>query len=1434
MRGQTPLSRLAFVVIPAQSARGGERGGYRVVVRALLLLLLLVSAPRSASAGVVWVEQALDPLCLPGPCFGVAGESWARVEWPGATAARVVDLQRDATGALTAEVERLLPLDAGGLGVLRSGPVSASWRLEPAGGRVRGLPRLWIARELPAEPVGPVPRADELTTLERGGPWLPRVGHGLAPDRDVRLAEGERLALDATGPAMLVLDVRPDVGPDATPGPLPFELIVEGPDGAPLHRLPSAVLVPEVLPPEGLARRRFTMPLGPGEGGWSLRAEGAPLWVEQRSYGPRSRFPHPPDRVDGELTQPQPAVAEAHQAAREGRWELAAALLAPALDDDVSDPATLALLAQVQGRTPWDTARGDALPRAEAALVGAGPGDTAEALRSVALDAWRSGTGWSALRVTPLSDAVPLAQALPADNGMVAERRGGRHVPWVASFLPTGREVRLDVPADVDAPQRWAVVRFLALSTGGRPAAMSLSVDGGEPARVLVDRGVVPFRMALPPGPRVLRFDLPPGAEGRLFVASDLPVSERGEGPWGPQYPHLWRTRALALSERGAEAEVMLTDEHGPTHLRIEAWWDPALGDRRELQVLTVGGRRRLTVWARGKPPPMLPEEAVVALPAAGGLASAHFDEALGSAVVRLLDDRGPIWLRLATRGPRPALQPAAAPVASGAPPPTGPALGLVQWTERVRAARAAQDAGAEARARAGRAGAFLGADLPAYALGDLRRANALVSADAPLRQRLARQIERAARATGPDYVEVLGARPPPLALDVAAAGGRGGPLWLDEAAPGSALASLAAGDLAGALRSSDQILPLHRALALEALHCARRDADAALLARLHAAAALEVAQDREAAGALREASRATRSQSLGPPRAGGDRITLRLPPPTPDALDDPEGAARYAVLSAGLERVDRSLPAGTAWVVRLPEDAPAELRCRARCVDLAAPQPGAPPDCRVESRVEGQEPQVHVVPPGAVMDVVLPAVPGGRLELKVPRGGAGRWAAFELGGAAWRPPGTERRFWVAWPGEPVQWALRGPTDLRLQVAPRVGEAAALRVLLDGAVVAERRWDVVDEALRSDQGVAYGAPEELTLRLWTEATSRLELEVEGGAVAIRLSRRLPSSLVLPPDEEVAWAELSPGVDASSGFAGGAELGRRPLPSPGGALEVRAALRVVQSVDDDVLAQGATVLEQAAAHRLRFGEADSYGAVGAAARAWIEGLPSGVLWLSTWHRLPVVGLRISARTAMEIQRAAGVDLASWTSRLRLDRPVGLGRHLWLIPAFTLRSSLQLADGPFPQDEPLAPALASTWRQTHPWGMAGAVDLYARPWANAAILAGLRLASNSDGSPEAGRVAAELRQQWGPLGFVVGASLKQRFIDRDRASQVFVGRLSGRLWGDLEPPGLRLQPQLELAWLPGYGRGELVLSLTAWLGARPLHHLAPNELLFEELR
>lgn len=1293
-----------------------------------------------------------------------------------------------------------------------------------------------------------------LAWLDLGAPTM-SLGRRPARGQSQALGEGTPLDLEVVGPALLVLDGRARAMARPPPTPVPYDLVLRDGDGAFLARLPTGSLVaPADEPGRQSARRRLRFLAPPGLHEWEAHARGAAVDLTARVYRARPRFPSLPDRVRLrrlERIAGQSAIpargTDGLEAARlaliDGRYTEAQTLAAEALAEEPGDPAALILLARAQSRVPpIEGLTPAALPLLEgtlhegdrAGLVAAG-----DDLREAAREAWLHATAYVTRGVKAPEPREELVQALPALHPQTEPDADGRLQPGVFRFLPAGEAVELDPGVTTRDPARWTVVHAVGLNLAGKPAVVSLRIDDEPPLRVLLDSQVTAFRLALAPGLHRITLERPDGAGDRIAVGVDLPTRAPASGPWGEDHPHVRSFEATPVAPDATSGAFALPDPAGTSHLRVEAWWT---GDGpQDLVLESAEGDRRIRILPTAAPPALQTSDRCdrPGVRLSSGSAAIDLTIAAGWVRIRRIAGEGPLWIRISIRAPRP--HPVETADRTDLVPPADALPAEGDLRRLSRAVAATEDPVEAAAARAARAELLLGLGLPSYARRDIEQIRADGGATAGL-ERLA----SAARSIGGPHGTRVHTAPdgPVLPLDLPASPGPGAAAWLDALPEGDAARLVASGDLRAALGVSPHSAAIHMALARRSLDEAARSPQAAIQALLHASAARATVEDPDSARIAQRASDATRPDHLGTAEESPDRVLLGGPRPSPDPLADPARWARWTMLGAPLPHVDQVLASGTRWVVRPGDDAPAELILHAHCDDLRPPPPGAPEVCHAELQVGEQASVSWTLPRGRVVRRTVSVDPDSTLALSLAPEGHARYLALALTDdtGPWRVADRRAWFHVARPEDPVRYQVTGPTRLVLDAAPQAGTGPISLALIDGdEPLLDLDWGEVPRAMKTDQGIAYGPVQTASVNLFGEGPRTLVVTAEGAPVAVRVTHRVPSEVVLPPPPvgvEVPTADptLQEAARARVPALVSDRALRLPRPSPAGTLDASVSFWDRWSADLELSDERYQYVQIAALHRLGLGgKRDSWFYGGGLARIGFTAGPSFGLALGTFHRIPRVGLRINGRALGLIQHTDQGTFGSLAMRARLDRPTRLAPDLTLVPHLRLRGYLQ------PQLElqwfarRLDMELASSYRRAHPFGLGLGADLVWRPWADGTWLfsvgamgnPGLTSLDNAGGH-------VELRLHPRPFGVAARFHVSHRFADDWRPEGWWRAEVSLGAWADMGPPDLWLRPELRLSYLLDPARLEATFGLSITPGRRAAVHFSPPDLLFEELR
>jgi len=1271
-------------------------------------------------------------------------------------------------------------------------------------------------------------------TRVRGTAYLPRSGAG---GRALLLPQDEAVEVDLAGPGEAVLEVRITAselagGASSAGGPTAFDLVVTGAATGPL-RFSSSVLCSG--DEQACPVRQFQVPIEPGRQTWSIRLEGATGELKVRSYRLRPIFP---DRRGGAPGAPadlrEESVEPSERVAREalglGRYGEAEEAILDWLSREPDDPDAQAALGHLQARSEAAGALPAAWALLERTLAGrdlGGPWTARRADRSAARHAWLQGAYLSAGVVAP-GEPEELAVALRPDDGLARPNAEGWYRGGARAFLPAGDEVLMAVPQPGDAGD-WTTVRWLGLNTTGRPAVIAITVDDGEPLRVLLSGERTPFRLALAPGTHRIRWQGPAGGGDGVALASDRAV-EQPRGPWGSGFPALRAVPFVRLEAGEISGAFQLPPGAGDQPVRLEARWVGSA--ERSFDVEDATGSRHV-ILAPADQVPAIGAGAPGAERLAVGTAS--FDVQGGALSVRNRGD-GAVWVRLLLRQPR-GNELDAVPASPTAKQPFPGALDVARLGSLSAKIAHAGSPDEEAQGRLERAELLASAGLVAYAERDCQRAVRGREPGDELAVRAAAIIEAfPTRIPRTVAVAVAGGQGrSALALDPMAAAGFGPAAWLDELDAGDPAQLLAIDELAAMASRSSFPSAIHRELARRTADEAMTTPEAALAALVHADAVLSVHGDPRTAAIRWRALEATRSQVIGAARSSGDRVKLT------DAWGDgePDAAqqARQAMLGEPLGGADQFLAAGSRWTVLPGPGAGREFIIEVFCDDLRPLPAGAPERCPFQLQVEGEEPQRWSVPAGqtARRDIVLPE--GRRLFILHEEGGRARYAALHLSApGGWAPPPRSAWFHLAAPDAPVEHGVCGPTLLVVEASPAEGAGPGIQVRVDGELRGEHRWPSVSGAVRGDGGARYGEVVRLEVPLAEAGPRRVELAATDGSVAVRISRREAHRTILPRAPDVATERTVAAVSLPAVEPGPAPSMRQrlPAPSPGGTVDSRIHLWNRSSLDQEPVDERYLYMELSATHRLRLGRSQSWLAGGALIRAGTPYPPAAGWNLSTYHRLPTVGLRLSGRFNGLAQSTEAGSVAAATLSLRLDRPVRLGAWT-LVPHLRARGFFQ------PSEERQEGAgetyleLSSSYRTAHPFALSAGADLRARPWVNGEWLLGLRAVSNADvKSLDLVGGRTELRLYPRPVGVALAFDLSRRLQDDWRDEAWWRAEGSLRAWIDLGPPALWIRPSLQLSYLIDPSRLELTVGVAVTPGRRAVEHFAPPELLFEDIR
>ena len=1465
-----------------------------------LLLALWVTQPGAALATgtdqastAVWTELAPAPA----PSADPDGATW--ISAPSASllelqlepgvAAEVWRVEVDHSGNVRSSVELIPEALGDGRHLLWTGPAPRAylaiapaagavqvWLLEPVddGAAVSRIERrLWRWAASAGEPLPALPAADgsaalvgDLAGRAAGGqtdpatlrrallgrrlllfdPPTPHLSLGKRPGSpgEQLVDDGGTTGLSTRGPGLLVLDATPTLASGPGPVAVHLDLSVEDEASRPLARLPTGgVAWPNDPAGSRAPRRTLELPAPPGDRELLARIDGATILLRARLYRVRPRFPDLPDalrwralgRRIGDTTTSDRGSRPAQDALAEGRFEDAQDLALDILATDPGDLAALKILGSAQARVP---AIGDvpALPSLEAAVRGqdlAGPGPAHDDTRQALRDTWLHATAYLTRGIRAPGPRGEVVQALPPRNALAEPDDEGRHRPSVYSFLPPGEPISVALDEGSD-PALWTVVQGIGLNLSGRPAAASLQVDDHAAERVVLAGPVTRFRIALAPGAHRIMLSLPQGHEERIAVATDLPLAAEVAGRWDGDHPHLRTAQATPIAPGGGDATFGLPSAAvGPTHLRVEAWW---VGDEpQDLVLESAEGLRRIRIHPVAAPPAVLMSDgdAVPGTPLA--TSEATVDLGIDAEWVRLRRDGGnsPLWARVAIRGPR---HHAISPEDRGTPPAVEPAPADL---ERLSAALAiATDPVERAGLHAARAELLLGLNLPGYARRDIDQARRAGDTSAGLER-----LEAAARSVGGPHRPRVHTPPrgPLLPLDVPAAAGPGEAAWLGDLPADDPACLIAEGELDKALAVSPHDAAIHAALAAKSLDWATEDPEAALLALLHASAARAVVEDAETARIAQRATLATRPDHLGTAEESPDRILLGGPIPPPDPQADPARWARWTMLGAPLPHVDQLLAAGTRWVIQPDGGAPSELSLEVVCDDLRQPREGDGTLCHLTIAQGEAEPETWAVPTGRVERRPLSLPADSSLAISLAHEGHARYAALALVGPdeGWRIADRRAWFHVAQPEERVCYQVAGPTRLLIEATPRSGAGPIRLEVLDGETpLLSREWSSVPRAMITDQDVAYGAVDSAPIDLFATGPRDLVLRTGGGAVAVRVTRRVASEVVLPPPP----ASVDAGIPADPGTERPVEPAvsegalRLPRPAAGGTLDASVSFWDRWSADLEKSDQRYQYVQVDALHRLglrRSGNTWFHG--GGMARIGFTAGPSFGLRLGAYHRWPAAGLRLGGKAQGLIQATDQGTFGALALRARLDRPTRLAPDLTLVPHLQLRGHVQ------PRIElqwfarRLDMELASSYRRAHPVGLGVGTDLVWRPWVDGAFVLTVGAMTNPE-LPILDNAGGQLefRLYPRPVGLGARVHLSHRFADSWRPEGWWRAELAVGAWADLGPPDLWVRPAVQLSYLLDPARLEATVGLSITPGRRAATHFAPTDLRFGDLR
>ena len=470
---------------------------------------------------------------------------------------------------------------------------------------------------------------------------------------------------------------------------------------------------------------------------------------------------------------------------------------------------------------------------------------------------------------------------------------------------------------------------------------------------------------------------------------------------------------------------------------------------------------------------------------------------------------------------------------------------------------------------------------------------------------------------------------------------------------------------------------------------------------------------------------------------------------------------------------------------------------------------------------------------------------PGETLEVALEPGGHARYAALSLGSASggWRPPPPSAWYHLAAPEEPVRYRMVGPTLLDLRAAPAdggEGEQILVEVFVDGERRHQQRWPHPVVPTLTGGAQAFGAPEHLALSLWEGGAHDVELRASGGTVAVSAARRVAEEAILasaperrPPPPVTADAEARPPVMAWRPSRQGGL--RRTLPPRWGAVSARASVSDRASLDAEELGAHVLFVELAGSHHLRAGRAESWFSGGPLVRLSPEGRPVVGLELSTEHRLRPAELRLRGRLRGLVQATPDGAVGALELRARVDRPTRLAPGLTLVPHLAGRGFIQPRRALDWKAGEADVEIASRYRAAHPFGLGVGLGLLWRPWVNGEWYLAAGLVTNPEViSVDNAGARLELRLYPRPVGIALGFDLSRRFRDEWRPEPWWRAELAGEAWLDLGPPGLWIRPSVRVAWLLRPSRLEATLGVSVTPGRRSIHHMAPGDLLFEDIR
>jgi hypothetical protein len=283
------------------------------------------------------------------------------------------------------------------------------------------------------------------------------------------------------------------------------------------------------------------------------------------------------------------------------------------------------------------------------------------------------------------------------------------------------------------------------------------------------------------------------------------------------------------------------------------------------------------------------------------------------------------------------------------------------------------------------------------------------------------------------------------------------------------------------------------------------------------------------------------------------------------------------------------------------------------------------------------------------------------------------------------------------------------------------------------------------------------------------------------------------------------------------------------------VDARISLEDRASLDAEELGAHVPFVEVSIAHHLRAAAAESWFSGGPRVRLYPKGRPVLGLALATEHRLRPAELRLHGRLLGLVQATPAGTVGALELRARVDRPTRLAPGLTLLPHLSARGFVQPSRQLRWRDGEVDVEIASGYRAAHPFGLGVGVDLLWRPWVDGewALLTGLVTDPDVIGLDSAG-ARLELRWYPHPVGIVLAFDLSRRFRDDWRPEPWWRAELVGDLWFDLGPPVLWIRPALRVAWLLQPARLEATLGVSITPGPRALHHMAPGDLLFEDVR